>query len=81
MAATDPARGGSMLRRLLGIVRRCGQAGARKRPADAARLAGLVGGVLAAASADSAELPEDRAESMYHLYDGGVGRVVGFLAP
>lgn len=62
-----------MLRRLLGTVRRCAQAGVRKRPvaADAARLAGLVGGVLAAASADSAELPEDRAESMYHLYDGG----------
>ena len=47
-------------------------AGARVQPADGARLAGLLGGVLAAASsADAAELPEDRADTMFHLYDGG----------
>jgi len=38
---------------------------------DGARIAGLLGGVLAAASADGADLPEDRADAMYHLYDGG----------
>jgi len=35
------------------------------------RGAGLLGGVLAAATAKGAELPEDRADVMYHLYDGG----------
>lgn len=68
-----PAFGRSALARLRGIVSRCIRAltGARVQPADCARLAGLLGGVLAAASADSAELPEDRADTMFHLYDGG----------
>jgi hypothetical protein len=44
---------------------------ARVQPADGARLAGLLGGVLAAARAGGAELPEDRADTMFHLYDGG----------
>src|SRR5882757_2207822 len=35
------------------------------------RAAGLLGGVLAAATTKGAELPEDRADAMYHLYDGG----------
>jgi hypothetical protein len=43
--------------------------------ARAARLAGpvmgLVGGALSAAPAEAATLPEDRAETMFHLYDGG----------
>jgi hypothetical protein len=46
-------------------------AGARVQSADGARLAGLLGGVLAAAGADAADLPEDRADTMFHLYDGG----------
>lgn len=32
---------------------------------------GLLGGVLAAGHAAAADLPEDRAEAMYHVYDGG----------
>jgi hypothetical protein len=44
---------------------------ARAWPALGARLAGLLGGVLAAARAGGAELPEDRADTMFHLYDGG----------
>jgi hypothetical protein len=39
--------------------------------AQGARLAGLLGGVFAAARASGAELPEDRADTMFHLYDGG----------
>jgi hypothetical protein len=47
---------------------------ARLRRGGAARLAGLLGGALAAGSAttaDAADLPEDRADAMYHLYTGG----------
>jgi Protein of unknown function (DUF3570) len=36
-----------------------------------ARLAGLAGGVLAGGSAAAIELPADRADTMYHRYDGG----------
>jgi hypothetical protein len=36
-----------------------------------AHFAGLLGGVLAAARANGAELPGDRADTMFHLYDGG----------
>ena len=43
----------------------------RGTPADGARLAGLLGGVLAVGAAEGVELPEDRADAMYHLYDGG----------
>jgi hypothetical protein len=35
------------------------------------RVVGLVGGVLAAAGADAADLPQDRADVMYHSYNGG----------
>lgn len=35
------------------------------------RLAGLLGGVLAASGARAIDLPEDRAEAMAHVYDGG----------
>lgn len=38
---------------------------------NAATVAGLVGGALAAGSVQAVDLPEDRAETMYHLYDGG----------
>jgi hypothetical protein len=44
---------------------------ARVQRTQAARLAGLLGGVLAAARANAVELPEDRADTMFHLYDGG----------
>jgi hypothetical protein len=32
---------------------------------------GVVGGALATGAAQAVDLPEDRAETMYHLYDGG----------
>ena len=38
---------------------------------NAATVAGLVGGALTATSVHAVDLPEDRAETMYHLYDGG----------
>ena len=38
---------------------------------NAAKVAGLVGGAIAAGSVQAVDLPEDRAETMYHLYDGG----------
>lgn len=37
----------------------------------AGSLAGLIGGALSAAPAAAATLPEDKAEAMFHLYDGG----------
>jgi hypothetical protein len=37
----------------------------------AARLLGTLGGMVAAGHAPAAELPEDRADLMYHRYDGG----------
>jgi hypothetical protein len=36
-----------------------------------ARIVGLLGGVLATASAEGADLPEDQADLMYHSYIGG----------
>jgi hypothetical protein len=36
-----------------------------------ARVAGLAGGVLAASGARAVDLPEDRAEAMVHVYNGG----------
>jgi hypothetical protein len=41
------------------------------------KLAGLMGGLLASGAAESAELPEDRAEMMVHAYDGGGVRATG----
>ncbi len=41
------------------------------------RLAGLLGGLLAATSARAVDLPEDRAEAMIHVYDGGGTRASG----
>jgi hypothetical protein len=37
----------------------------------AGNVAGLVGGVLATGPAGAVALPEDRADALYHLYDGG----------
>ncbi len=42
-----------------------------------AAVAGLVGGTLAAGSAQAVDLPEDRAETMFHIYDGGGVRASG----
>ncbi|MFL6663355.1 MAG: DUF3570 domain-containing protein [Rhizobacter sp.] len=36
-----------------------------------ARVAGVVGGVLAASGARAVDLPEDRGEAMFHVYNGG----------
>jgi hypothetical protein len=48
------------------------RAGARGLPfTAAARLLGGLGALLPAAHAAAAELPEDRADLMYHRYDGG----------
>jgi hypothetical protein len=71
-----PALPGSPgMRPLLAVAGRCIRAligtDDRTACADGARLAGLVGGVLAAAGAKGADLPEDRADTMFHLYDGG----------
>ena len=38
---------------------------------NAATVAGLVGGAIASGGVHAVDLPEDRAETMYHLYDGG----------
>ena len=43
----------------------------------ASGVAAVVGGTLAAGSALAVDLPEDRAEVMYHLYDGGGVRASG----
>jgi len=40
-------------------------------------VAGLLGGALATHSAGAAQLPEDRADAMVHLYDGGGVRASG----
>jgi hypothetical protein len=37
----------------------------------AARVVSLLGGLLVGPAADAVELPEDRGDAMYHLYDGG----------
>lgn len=41
------------------------------------RLLGLLGGILASGTARAVELPEDRADLMYHYYDGGGVRAYG----
>jgi hypothetical protein len=50
---------------------------ATRRASGVAVVAGVVGGTLAAGSAQAVDLPEDRAEVMYHLYDGGGTRSQG----
>ena len=73
---TDPAFGRSARAVLRGIVWCAAPLLMRVRARQAqgarlTRLAGLLGGVLAAARAHGVELPEDRADAMFHLYDGG----------
>lgn len=41
------------------------------------RLAGLIGSVLASGAARGVDLPEERADAMFHLYDGGGVRAWG----
>ncbi len=47
------------------------------RQAANAPLAGLLGGVIAPGAVLAADLPEDRADAMIHVYDGGGVRAVG----
>ena len=47
------------------------------RHAASAPLAGLLGGVIAPGLVHAADLPEDRADAMIHVYDGGGVRAVG----
>ncbi|WP_295642286.1 DUF3570 domain-containing protein [uncultured Methylibium sp.] len=47
------------------------------RRARAAAPLGLIGGVLAGGAAHGVTLPEDKAEAMYHVYDGGGVRATG----
>lgn len=41
------------------------------------RLLGLLGGLLAGTAARGVELPENKAEAIYHVYDGGGTRATG----
>lgn len=60
----------SLQRSLRSLAAKC--PGARGLPfLAAARLLGAVGGIVTAGNAQAAELPEDRADLMYHRYDGG----------
>jgi hypothetical protein len=47
------------------------------RHAAAAPLAGLLGSVIAPGAAQAADLPEDSADAMIHIYDGGGVRAIG----
>ena len=69
MAATDPVRrnAASLCHAALAGM----GAGLRLVSRVAARLAGLAGGLLATGHAAAADLPEDRADVMYHSYTGG----------
>jgi hypothetical protein len=77
VAATDRPPG--RLRRLAAAVRRAladlfVRPASRRNPpprASAAGAVGLVGGLLAGSAAGAIELPENRADVMYHLWDGG----------
>lgn len=66
MAATERLRA-ALQRIALGALHAARAHGARL----AAPLAGLLGGALPTAPATAMTLPEDAAEAMYHLYDGG----------
>jgi hypothetical protein len=78
VAAIDGFRRGlwSAQRALRALGERRG--GTRALPFVAmARVLGVLGGGLAAGQAPAAELPGDRADLMYHLYDGGGVRAHG----
>src|SRR5512143_3420545 len=64
------------IERALAALRRVGRAAAYAARSSrctrwAAPLAGLLGGALPSAPATAVTLPEDTAEALYHLYDGG----------
>ena len=56
---------------LRGLVRGLGVAARARCARLAAPLAGLLGGVMSSTPVAAVPLPEDAAEAMYHLYDGG----------
>lgn len=64
MAATRVTFAWQRLKRLLALLR-------RRRPRNGRRLAGLLGSVLTAGAAQAMTLPEDQAEAMIHVYQGG----------
>lgn len=68
MVAIDGARWRAAWGRLTRVL---GRARGGPRGADGLRLAGLMGGALAAAGAEAADLPKDTADVLFHLYDGG----------
>ncbi|AKJ29230.1 hypothetical protein AAW51_2539 [Caldimonas brevitalea] len=49
----------------------------RRSVVTRAHVAGLVGGVLAGGAAHAVNLPEDRAEALFHVYDGGGVKATG----
>jgi hypothetical protein len=59
------------------LLTRAGRRRVRLPYATAARVLGAFAGLLAAGSARAAELPQDRADVMYHYYDGGGTRASG----
>lgn len=61
----------------LGAWRRRLKALLNWRHAASAPLAGLLGGVIAPGAVHAADLPEDRADAMIHVYDGGGVRAIG----
>jgi len=81
--AARPTRSGPRVRlqvrlhRLVAAVRRALTEGFARRTSlrgerhAGARVFGLVGGLLMGSGASAIELPEDRGDAMYHLYDGG----------
>jgi hypothetical protein len=74
------ARCGRALRRAQRTLRTLGErcSGVRGLPfLAAARLLGALGGIVATGHAQAVELPEDRADLMYHRYDGGGVEVSG----
>ena len=52
-------------------------AATRRKHSHAVRAAGLLGGALAGGVADAATLPDDRADVMFHAYEGGGLRASG----
>jgi len=58
-------------RRPAAALRAAARGAARAALRAASRLAGLLGGLLASGHATAADLPEDRADLMYHSYTGG----------
>ena len=73
MAATDRLRG--LLAR--GLARLVAASRGRAAGVFGAMFGGLFGGLFATGSARAVDLPEDRVEQMFHLYQGGGTRALG----